>query len=113
MKIKYKNAVIIWFVLAVSIIVKDIIVEQTDYLNNDPAKILDKGEYPFIVIVDPIDANVRIMNIKPKYKKGMILSKGKYDIEVSKYGYKSLRVWLEHTDDSEHIIKLKEKGLNE
>lgn len=114
MKIKFKNAVIIWSILAVIIVGKDIVAEHTDYLDNTSfkasVKASDKGEYPFIVDVRPKDAKVMVMNIGPKYKKGMILPKGKYDIKVSKYGYKSERVWVNHTDNSPHIIRLKEKG---
>jgi len=110
MKIKFKNALIIWSILAVTLVAKDIVAEHTDYLDNASGKVTDKGEYPFIVNVSPSDATVMIMNIAPKYKQGMILPKGKYDIKVSKHGYKAKRVWVKHTDDSPYIIRLKERG---
>ncbi len=35
----------------------------------------------------PPNAQVRILNIKPRYKPGMILTPGKYRVEVSAEGY--------------------------
>ena len=35
------------------------------------------------------------MNIKTKYKRGMMLPQGRYDIEVSKEGYTTHRRWIE------------------
>lgn len=110
MRIKFKNAVIIWSILAVSLVGKDIVAEHTDYLDNASIKVPDKNEYPFIVDVSPMDAKIMVMNIAPKYTKGMILPKGEYDIKVSKYGYKSERIWVKHTDDTPHIIRLKKRG---
>lgn len=108
MKIKFKNAVIIWSILAVSLIGKDIITEHANDFDNVSVKASDKGEYPFVITAHPMDAKIMIMNIKPKYKKGMVLPKGKYDIKVSQHGYKSERIWVKHTDDSPHIIRLME-----
>tara|TARA_B100000745_G_scaffold278974_1_gene210266 strand:+ start:400 stop:747 length:348 start_codon:yes stop_codon:yes gene_type:complete len=114
MKIKFKHAVIIWSVLALTVVGVDIISEQPNYVDNASAKQSEsnKGEYPFVVNAFPKDAKVRIMNIGPKYQEGMMLPKGKYDIEVSKDGYKPERVWVEHIDDSVHMIRLKRRGRN-
>ena len=35
------------------------------------------------------------MNIKPKYKDGIALDKGRYDIEVSKPGFATKRQWID------------------
>jgi hypothetical protein len=35
------------------------------------------------------------MNIKPKYRHGIALKSGKYDIEVTRSGYESKRGWVE------------------
>lgn len=110
MKIKFKNALIVWFVLAVSIVGKDMVVEHAGYFDGDSTKEPDKGEYPFIIDVRPRDAKVMVMNIGPKYIKGMILPKGEYDIKVSRHGYETERMWVKHADDSPHVIRLKESG---
>ena len=76
MKIKFKNAVIIWSILAVSLIGKDIITEHTNDVDNVSVKVSDKGKYPFVITVYPMDAKIMIMNIKPKYKKAWFFLKG-------------------------------------
>lgn len=43
----------------------------------------------------PTDARVRIMNIKPVYYDGIELAEGKYDVLVTKPGYKPKRMWIE------------------
>ncbi len=43
------------------------------------------------VFTEPSDARVRIMNIGPKYRDGIRLDYGRYDIEVSKPGYRTQR----------------------
>ncbi len=47
------------------------------------------------VIPYPGDARIRVLNIRPKYKPGMKLSPGRYHIEVSKEGYKTVKKWIE------------------
>lgn len=42
----------------------------------------------------PKDALVRILNIRPKFKQGIILDPGKYHIEVSAKGYKMHKEWI-------------------
>ncbi|WP_295895142.1 hypothetical protein [uncultured Vibrio sp.] len=50
---------------------------------------------------------VRIMNIKPRYKHGIVLPIGNYDVEVSANGYQSNRLWVEHSRrQSTHNIEL-------
>ncbi|MFC1236351.1 hypothetical protein [Vibrio sp. F74] len=46
-----------------------------------------KKQFPLKVFTYPSNATVKIMNITPKYKEGMILRDGKYLIQVSKKGY--------------------------
>jgi len=45
------------------------------------------------VITNPANATIRIMNIGPKYRPGMTLKTGAYDIQVSAPGYKTYRRW--------------------
>jgi len=51
--------------------------------------------YALKVSAKPRDARVRIMNIVPRYTPGMSLEPGRYDIEVSKPGYSTVRRWIE------------------
>ncbi|MGR5120692.1 hypothetical protein ACPV5R_19445 [Vibrio astriarenae] len=39
---------------------------------------------------------VRIMNINPRYQKGMSLPLGHYDVEVTAQGYQPKRLWVKH-----------------
>lgn len=50
----------------------------------------------------PADAKVRIMNIKPRYKAGMELPAGAYDVQITAPSYKTLRTWIEL--DVEHQV---------
>lgn len=43
----------------------------------------------------PLDAEVRVLNIGPKYQTGMKLPTGSYHIEIRKAGYKTVRRWVE------------------
>ncbi|WOX05461.1 bifunctional serine/threonine-protein kinase/formylglycine-generating enzyme family protein [Microbulbifer pacificus] len=51
--------------------------------------------YSLLVSVKPNDARIRIMNIVPRYSPGIALEPGRYDIEVSKPGYSTVRRWIE------------------
>jgi hypothetical protein len=53
-----------------------------------------KGLYGLTVNPSPSDATVKIMNIPPKYVDGIQLEPGKYDIKVSRHGYKTWRKWI-------------------
>ena len=51
--------------------------------------------YALMVSAKPKGARIRIMNIVPRYTPGMALEPGRYDIEVSKAGYSTVRRWIE------------------
>ena len=55
------------------------------------------------------NARIRILNIKPKYKRGIVLKQGKYNIEVSKFGYIIHKEWI--TLNSDRILNVKLKKL--
>ena len=42
----------------------------------------------------PKEARIRIMNIKPRYKRGIELKPGKYLVEVSREGYNTASKWI-------------------
>ncbi|MCX2794475.1 SUMF1/EgtB/PvdO family nonheme iron enzyme [Microbulbifer thermotolerans] len=50
--------------------------------------------YQLTVHPNPRDARVRIMNIAPRYQPGIELAPGRYDLEVSKPGYTTVRRWI-------------------
>lgn len=62
--------------------------------------------YQFTVQPQPRDARVRIMNINPRYRAGIELKPGRYDLEVSKPGYTTLRRWIT-LDDSDLTLPVK------
>jgi formylglycine-generating enzyme required for sulfatase activity len=51
---------------------------------------------PFTIKVTPAHARVRIMNINPKYRDGMELADGEYDVLVDAPGYHSWRQTISH-----------------
>lgn len=65
--------------------------------------------YSLTIHTNPLDARVRIMNIKPKYYNGIRLDPGRYDIMVDKYGYYSERFYVDLHDDSTYTSKLQKK----
>ena len=44
--------------------------------------------------VEPKNATIRILNIKPKFQQGMALEPGRYHVEVSKDGYETKKTWV-------------------
>ncbi len=50
--------------------------------------------YKLYITTAPKDAEIRIMNIKPKYHQGIELETGSYDLMISKEGYQPLRKWI-------------------
>ncbi len=53
---------------------------------------------PLIIEIEPYDARIQIMNIIEKYKMGIELKPGEYDIRISKKGYTTQRfkIKMEH-----------------
>ncbi|GEM_PF-5675560 len=56
------------------------------------------GLYSLNINATPSDSTVKVMNIPPKYKPGIKLKAGKYDVSVSKKGYGKWREWVEIVD---------------
>lgn len=63
------------------------------------------------VNTEPENADVRILNIGPKYYDGMELDPGKYHVEVSANGYETSRAWVSLAvgQDKNISIRLTEK----
>jgi formylglycine-generating enzyme required for sulfatase activity len=51
--------------------------------------------HPLTITTIPRNAKIRILNIGPRYRAGMLLKPGSYHIEVSASGYKKQRRWVE------------------
>ncbi|MGN7613542.1 hypothetical protein ACQZV8_15825 [Magnetococcales bacterium HHB-1] len=58
----------------------------------------DSQQRRLTVDVVPRDSRVRILNIVPPYRAGMLLKPGRYHIEVTRKGYRKVRRWVELTD---------------
>ena len=68
-------------------------------------------KYSLFVNPDPDDARIRILNIVPKYKRGIKLKSGRYHIEVSKSGYEKVKKWIT-IDDMDKSIEISLKRRN-
>lgn len=53
----------------------------------------------------PVDAQIRILNIKPKFTQGMRLAGGRYYVEVSAPGYQQYLRWI--TLEAGKMLRLK------
>ncbi|MEO5350611.1 MAG: sel1 repeat family protein [Magnetococcus sp. YQC-3] len=49
---------------------------------------------PLLVVTNPADALVRILNIRPAYTPGIRLDPGKYHLEVTRKGYRPETLWV-------------------
>jgi len=60
------------------------------------ASLKKRKPYPFTVQTVPKNTSVRIMNIKPVYRQGMLLVPGKYHLKVSAPGHLARDLWVNH-----------------
>ena len=65
----------------------------------------------FFCVTSPNATKIRILNIKPKYKDGIALKPGRYHIEASAKSFDTYKEWIEITDDTNLIIRLKKTPL--
>ncbi len=69
----------------------ELAVEQQAVVSKPPpvvkAPVPEIPRYPFTINTTPAHARVRVLNIKPKYRAGMLLAAGTYKIEVTAAGY--------------------------
>ena len=73
-------------------------------------KPISRSKKKVILTVNTLkNARIRILNIRPKYKRGIVLKQGKYNIEVSKSGYIIHKEWI--TLKSDRILNVKLKKL--
>jgi len=82
-------------------------IEEEVEVKFSPLEMCEKRENKYNLIVNaPKDSRIRILNIKPKYKKCIALKKGKYYIEVTKKGYMQHKEWIKLDDDMEYDVAL-------
>ena len=62
-----------------------------------PAKKV-KPKSTLFIYPEPVDARVRILNIDPVFKQGMVLKPGRYQVEARKTGFHTKTEWLELQD---------------
>lgn len=98
--------------------------EKADYEPQEKQVLIQSKETAFVsatlqevvttgtltVTPEPSDALVRILNIAPKYEPGIELGPGRYHVEVSRQGYKTVTQWVELAkgEDLEIITPLEE-----
>ena len=58
------------------------------------------------VNVDPPDATIRILNIKPRFYQGIVLKEGVYDLQVSAKKYKSKKILTTLRPGQDKIIQV-------
>ncbi|MEO5362569.1 MAG: hypothetical protein H7838_02955 [Magnetococcus sp. DMHC-8] len=62
-----------------------------------PAQLTEAGApggVPLTVAAKPADAQVRILNIRPRYTPGMRLEPGLYHLEITRAGYRPEKLWV-------------------
>ncbi len=67
--------------------------EQGDFVFHFSKSVSEKSRV--FVHTEPEGADIRVLNIRPRFYQGMDLSPGKYHIEVSAAGYSASRKWIE------------------
>jgi hypothetical protein len=73
---------------------------------------MEKSKVSLTVNPDPRDSRIYIMNIVPKYRDGILLERGKYDLKIKKSGYYTKRLTVNLQSDSNFNVKLDRIGGN-
>jgi len=66
-------------------------------------------KYTFFVDITPKNSHIYITNIKPKYRAGMLLSPGVYNLKIVATGYKTLRHTVNLFQDTNINLQLEKK----
>ncbi len=59
--------------------------------------------FPLTIRADPSDARMRILNIQSKYRSGMRLKPGDYQLEVSRNEYRTHTEWISHGREAQVV----------
>lgn len=57
-------------------------------------------KYALTIIPEPADATVRILDVGLRFRQGMMLEPGSYQVEISREGYETQNRWLEIADQT-------------
>ena len=63
--------------------------------NSSQSSSIELPRHALTIKVTPENAHIRLLNIPEKYTEGILLTAGRYHIELSKSGYKNRTEWLE------------------
>jgi len=94
---------------AASSIVRELMQDRT-YLASVLDPVHARGGWLYVNL-DPLDARVRILNIRPKYKRGMELTPGSYHIEISREGYETVRQWKKVAKGESLVVDISLKPM--
>ena len=79
--------------------------EQVDALLDVGRDMVPMGA--FVVETEPVGATVELLGIEERYRSGLELPVGRYQVEVRAAGYEAQRVWVDHTASGEpHQVAL-------
>ena len=78
-----------------------------------PKTTFKNNKFSVNVTTVPAYATIKITNIKPKFYQGMRLKKGKYNVSVSKKGYKTYKGYFELTQNSSYTVTLEKKKADQ
>jgi len=89
---------------------KELEVEDLTVEKKTPPPVIDVQEGRLYIKTVPENSRVRILNIVPPYRNGMLLSPGKYKVEVSNPNYQTIIQWITvaNQDRIHKTIELKE-----
>ncbi len=66
---------------------------------------LEKTKSRLFIQVEPGDARIRILNIRPRFHQGMALDPGRYQVEVTSAGYETKKVWVKLTAGRDETLR--------
>jgi formylglycine-generating enzyme required for sulfatase activity len=70
-------------------------------------KVSELAKARLFVDTEPEDATIRVLNIKRPYKRGMVIKKKAYHLEVSHRGYHTKRRWIKAEADRDNSFGFK------
>lgn len=77
-----------------------VVTYKTTQPKNNLTSIKSESSNPKLTIKSTPGATIKIMNIIPKYKDGIELKPGRYDIQITKDGYYKYRSWIQIDKDT-------------
>lgn len=103
---------IVWIVLIAVVLGFLFLNKDESKVESDVYKKVEKKSdkvYTLNLKTTPSDSKIKILNIVPKFRQGIRLKEGKYQIEVSKSGYKTYKKWINISKNVYLTVKLDKK----